>query len=329
MQAHSDAGKRAALSRKSREVVPMHRSSAQSARRMTRAMLALVVASACAAALTPAQAQAGRAAHDEGRRLLRIGDAAKAEKQFERAIKLEPGVGAYHLGLGQAVGIQAGTASVVRQPFMARRIKAEFEKAVALDPSLLDARDGLIQFHLMAPGFMGGNPAEAQAQQREIAKRDAVRGHMAQAGIAWHEKDTVATERALRAAIAAAPDSAGPVIMLAGRQAGWNRITDAFATYDAFLARRPEHAGARYNYGRLAVITEQNLPRAERYFRELTDDSVWSTTNWTLSRAAVYARLGDALRLQGKSADARGAYQAALEIDKDFQLAKDGLKALN
>lgn len=274
-------------------------------------------------------AQAGREAYERGLQYLQQNDGAKAEREFERAIKLEKGVGVYHMRLAQAIGVQASEASVVRQPFMARRIKAEFERALALDPELIDARDGLIQFHLMAPGVMGGNPAQAREQQREIAKRNAVRGHQAQANIAWHAKDTVATEKALRAAIQAAPDSARPVLLLAARQMSWQRPSDAIATYDAFLARHPTNVAVRYQVARWAVVTQQQLPRAERYLRALAAEDAWEPAQFVPSRALVRARLGDVLRLQGKSADARKEYEAALALDRDLTLARDGLKALN
>lgn len=274
-------------------------------------------------------AQAGRAAFAEGIRLLQSGQATRAEKQFERAIAQEPSVGEYHLWLGRAIGVQAQDASVVRQPFLARRVKAAFEKAVALDPSLLDARDGLIQFHLMAPGVMGGDRDEARRQQREIARRDAMRGHLAQATISWRDRDTVATERSLRAAVAAAPDSVAPVMMLGSRLAAWQRSAEAFAAFDAFLARHPQNAMVRYQFGRLAGLTGERLPDAERHLRAVLIEPDWVPVQWMPSKAVVQARLGDVLRRQGRKEDARSAYQAALAMDKDLAIAKDGLKALN
>jgi tetratricopeptide (TPR) repeat protein len=274
-------------------------------------------------------AQAGRPAFTEGMRLMQAGKFEDAEKRFERAISLERGVGEYHLQLGRAVGAQTPNASVVRQPFMARRIKSEFETAVRLDPSLIDAREGLMQFHLFAPGVMGGDPAEARKQQREIAARNAMRGHMAQAMLSWRDRDTVATERALRAAIAAAPDSAGPALGLAQRQASWGRTAAAFATLDGYLTRHPNHLAARYQFGRLAATTGEQLPRAETYLRAVVADQSWQPSQWLPSRAAAQARLGDVLRKQGKKEDARSAYTAALALDRDLSIAKEGLRALN
>jgi tetratricopeptide (TPR) repeat protein len=275
------------------------------------------------------RAQAGRAAYNEGMRLMQQGKFADAETRFERAIAQEGGVGEYHLQLGRAVGAQAMSASVVRQPFMARRIKSEFETAVRLDPSLLDAREGLMQFHLFAPSVMGGDIAEARRQQQEIARRNAMRGQMALAMLAWRNRDTVGTERALRAAVAAAPDSVGPAVSLAQRQAGWGRSAAAFATLDGYLARHPNNLIARYQYGRLAATTGEQLPRAEGYLRSVIADRSWQPSQWIPSRAAAQARLGDVLRKQGKKEDARAAYTAALALDRDLTIAKEGLRALN
>ncbi len=274
-------------------------------------------------------AQAGRAAYTEGMRFMQTGKFADAEKRFERAISVERGVGEYHLQLGRAVGAQTASASVVRQPFMARRIKSEFETAVRLDPSLLDAREGLMQFHLFAPGMMGGDPAEARKQQREIAARSPMRGHMAQAMLTWRNRDTVGTERALRAAVAAAPDSVGPAVALAQRQASWGRNAAAFTTLEGYLTRRPTDLAARYQFGRLAAMTGEQLPRAETYLRAVIADQSWQPSQWLPSRAAAHGRLGDVLRKQGRKEDARAAYTAALALDRDLTIAKEGLRALN
>ncbi len=277
---------------------------------------------------TQSSAQAGRAAFDEGLRLMRINKADAAEKQFERAIDADPKNGTYHLWLGNAVGQQTTTASTIRQPFMARRVKAEFERAVALDPELLDARDGLIQFYLRAPGFMGGSEAKAREQQREIAKRNVFRGHLSAATVAWVGKDTAGTERALRAAITAAPDSARTVVSLAQSQANWGRIPAAFTTLDEFLTRRPAEIAVRFQIGRLAAVSGQQLERGEKMLRGLIAEPEWEATNLRPSRAAVHYRLGMILEKSGKKPDAKASYERALALDPQLKPAKDALAAL-
>lgn len=291
-------------------------------------MRVLLVVILCLFTAGNASAQAGQKFLDEGIRLMRDGKPDKAESQFEKAVAADPKVGLYHMWLGNAVGQQASTASTIKQPFMARRIKAEFEKAIELDPSLLDARDGLIQFYLQAPGFMGGSPAKAREQQREIAKRDAVRGHLSAATIAWHGRDTVTTERELKAAVAAAPDSVNPVIGLAQRQAAWGRTSAAFATLNGFLARHPTDIAVRFQWGRLAAATGTELARGETMLRALLAEPDWVVERSRPSKAAVHYRLGMILEKSGKKPEAKASYQTAVTLDPQLKVAKDALAAL-
>lgn len=292
--------------------------------------LLFVVALLLPSSVIRPQSAAGAGARDfeAGRAHMRASQPDRAERSFERAVEKEPRNGLYHLWLGNAVGMQASNASVVRQPFMARRIKSEFERAVQLDPELLDARDGLIQFYLMAPAVMGGDVGKAREQQREIARLDPVRGHIAAANIAWRGRDTVATERSLRAASAAAPDSLAPAAALAGRLLNWKRNTDAFGVWDSFLARQPQSITGRYQFARVAAVTGERLPDGERHLRAILAIENWPENNWTPGKAAAYARLGDILRHQRRRDESRAAYERALALDANLQIAKDGLKAL-
>lgn len=276
----------------------------------------------------PAAGQAGRAAFEEGVRLMRSGDPSGAEKQFERAIAAERGVADYHYWLARAVGQQAATANRLRQPLLARRARAAFERAVELDPDHLDAREGLVVFFTQAPGIMGGSKEKARQQVQEIARRNTLRGHQAEALVAWSQRDTTATERALRAAMAAAPDSAGPVIQLSQRQSGWGRTAAAFATLDAFLARHPGDVGARYQLGRLAAVSGEHLSRGELALRDLLAGPEWTPAPTRPTRATVHFRLGQVLERAGRPAEARSAYEAALSLDPGLTQARNALASL-
>ena len=273
-------------------------------------------------------AQAGKASFDAGMRLMRENKPDKAEKEFERAVAADDRNAVYHHWLANAVGQQAQNANPIRQGLMARRIRNEWERAVALDPNFLDARDALITFYLQAPGFMGGSPEKARAQQREISSRNVIRGHFAMASIAAFEKDTAGVERALRAAITAAPDSVRYVIALAQRQQSWNRIPAAFATLDEALKKHPTDVALRFQIGRLAASTGQQLPRGEQMLRALTTEPEWTIENSRPSRAAVHYRLGMTLEKQAKKPEARAQYERAIALDPQLKVAKDALAAL-
>jgi len=287
-----------------------------------RSLLALVLGA------TVAHAQPDRAAYAEGMRALRANDAPTAVGRFERAIALNDRVGEYHLRLGLALGQEAFSANPVRQAFIARRVKQSFERAVELDPSLVEAREGLLFFYAFAPSVMGGSPEKAREQQRELLRRDPMRGHMATATLALRDKDTVSTERALRQAMAAAPDSAQPVVTLAQRQQAWGRAAAAFATLDAFLARRPDDVAARIQYGRLAGATGQQLARGERLLREVLTAPAWEVNQYRPSQASVHYRLGVVLAKAGKRSEARAAYEAALRLDPKLKSAREALSQL-
>jgi tetratricopeptide (TPR) repeat protein len=123
----------------------------------------------------------------------------EAADAFERAAKQQQGSAVYHFWLGQAYGAQAQQANVLRQPSLARRTKQEFERAVQLDPDYLDARAGLMQFYLLAPGLMGGSVDKAREQAAEVRRRDPYRGAFLAASIAQRQKDVAGAMREYQA----------------------------------------------------------------------------------------------------------------------------------
>src|SRR5258706_9022225 len=122
-------------------------------------------------ALQKADDRDAAAAYYLGRIAAFDNDGEEAIRQLERAVDLEDGNALYHAWLGNAVRDEAMHAGALKMPFMARRLRKEWERAVQLDPGQLDARLGLVMFHAMAPGIMGGNKDIAREQVAEIGKR--------------------------------------------------------------------------------------------------------------------------------------------------------------
>lgn len=91
------------------------------------------------------------------------------EERIEEAIKLsEQCVSAHakdancHVALGSARGAKAMNGGMLAAASLAGKIRDSFKKAVELDPRHADARFSLLQFYLMAPGFMGGGADKAE-----------------------------------------------------------------------------------------------------------------------------------------------------------------------
>ena len=95
-----------------------------------------------------------------------------AVRMAEKAVALDPQNSAYHLWLGRAMGRKAEDANPLTAFGLARKVKTEFERAVALDANNLPARSDLSDFYLEAPGFLGGDKSKAKLQADYIAKHD-------------------------------------------------------------------------------------------------------------------------------------------------------------
>lgn len=245
---------------------------------------------------------------------------------FEKAVKRDDKNALYHFWLGSAVGDEAQHASKLRQPFLARRVKAEFERAVQLDPTMLDARFGLVDFYTMAPGFMGGSMEKAKEQAAEIVKLNPMRGHLAGARIAEREKDLAAAEREFQAAVTAAPDGAQAYYSLASfyrRQTKWDQ---AFATYERLMKAKPDDIVAHLGWGAVSALSGKSYDRGERELKFFLANAPKDMIIQNMSGA--HFRLGQIYEKTARRDQARAEYAEALKINPQNQDAKKALDAL-
>lgn len=262
----------------------------------------------------------------DGRALIglrRIDDGVAA---LETAAKLAPQRSDVMLALGRAYARAAQDANVFRMPGLARRARESWDKAVALDPGNLDAREDLVGFHMMAPGLLGGSADEAGKHAAEIEKRDAARGAIARATIAQGSKDLAGAEKILREALAkrTADDKLRRALgLLLQTEQKW---TDAFALYDAMLAAKPDAWDVLYQVGRAAALSGQNLDRGAaalaRYLGHLPAPDEPAVAN-------AHYRLGMIRAQQNDKAAAKSEYEAALKLDPTLKEAKTALDKLS
>jgi len=132
-----------------------------------------------------------------------------AEEYFLKSVELDPNNAQYHYMLGANYGSQAQEASIFSQLSLASSCKEEFEKAVELDPSHLDARVSLIQYLIQAPGIAGGSIYDARTQTKELEKYDKYLSQIMIAGIECEEENFANAEKAYLSAEAADPSRIG------------------------------------------------------------------------------------------------------------------------
>lgn len=244
---------------------------------------------------------------------------------LEKAAVLAPRQSPVQLWLARAYGQAAQRASVFKMPGLAKKAKAAWDKAVALDPNNLDARNDLVQYYLIAPGFLGGSVEKAKEQAAEIKKRDALRGAQAFATIHMNQKDFAAAERELKEAIQKAPADPRPRVVLASIYQGQEKWDAAFETLEAALKADPDNWDALYQVGRTAALSGKRLDRGEeclkRYLTHIPSEDQAPLAN-------THFRLGMIYEKKANKALARAEYQAALKLDPDLKDAKEALAKL-
>ena len=274
-----------------------------------------------------AQPRSHEAAYWLGKALMAENKAGDAEDWFDKAAQLDPRSSEYHLWLARAIGVQAQNANVVKQPFLARRIKAAVDKSIALGPDNIDAREMRWQFYSFAPGIMGGGDDKARAEAAEIMRRNRYRGQLIVLSAARRSKDQTGVEPAFKTLVADFPDSIGPVSSYSSWMVDKARTAEAFALIDAFQKRRPSDPVALYQVGRLAAVTGEQLNRGEAaLWKYLTSAPPPSVSVPTLSNA--HFRIGNIQEKRGDKAAARAEYELAIKLDGRNEAAKRALAAL-
>ena len=159
-------------------------------------------AKAILAPLVAAEPSNAEASYYLGMVLLRSGGAESLESSREMlgsAVKLEPRNAAY---LADYAGVCLLLADRDSSLSLALEGRDAMNRAIAGNPSDLDAREGLMEFYATAPWPIG-DADKAMEQAAEIAKRDAKRGMAAYQDIAQIFGKAGRRDRALAASQAA------------------------------------------------------------------------------------------------------------------------------
>lgn len=226
-----------------------------------------------------------------GRLALQRDDADAAVAYLQKAALLKPDDSRFHQRLGDAYGRAAQKAGMFSKLGLAAKCKAEYDKAVELDPSNIDARFSLMGYYQQAPGIAGGSMEKAHEQAEAIKQLDASRGRAALAGLYVTEK----------------------------------KYAEAFAEFEAVLKTKPNDYAALFQTGRIAALSGERLEQGLAALRQCLAQP---TPEGQPPYAAVHWRIGNILEKQGDQPGARAAYEEALKADPKFAQASESLKKL-
>ena len=137
-------------------------------------------------------------------------------KMMTPVVAQKPNNAEYHIILADAYGQKAGSesAGMFEKMRCGRTMKKEGDLALSLDPKNVDALQGMIEFHLQAPGIVGGDKKKAYEYAERLAAIDPVKGNFKKAEIATQEKHDDQIEAFYQKALAANPKSYDAVVQL-------------------------------------------------------------------------------------------------------------------
>jgi tetratricopeptide (TPR) repeat protein len=254
-----------------------------------------------------------------------VNDWDRAISACEKAVKLAPDIGEYHLWLGRAYGEKADTSSFLTAAGLAKRVRNEFERAVALDPKNAISRTDLAEFYMEAPGIVGGGQDKARAQAAELAKVDAAKAHWIRGRIAEKNKDVAAAEREYRSAIDASHGAASAWLNLALFYRNMKHFDDMQDALKRAATAPIDRADVLVDAASTLLRSNRDLPFAV----QLVQRYLASPTVEQAPPFKAHYLLGNILEKQGDKQGAAKEYQMALAQAKDFGRAREALDRVN
>jgi len=263
---------------------------------------------------------------DQGRAAMARNDADAAAAVLEKAVAQNPKSAEAHYLLGSAYGSQAQKASMFSQASLASKTRDEFEQAVALDPNLIDARFGLVQFYTLAPGIMGGSYDKASAQVVEIRKRDPLMAHRAAAFIHSNQKKLDLARKEYFDEVRELPQSPRAHLDLGAFELAQKNYSAARDEFDAALKLDPTYMPGYFRVGQLAALSGTAYPRGEESLRKYLS---YSPKPGEPSIARAHYWLGQIFEKQGRKAEARASFSASLKMSPGQKDVAEALKRVS
>jgi tetratricopeptide (TPR) repeat protein len=252
------------------------------------------------------------------------GDNDAAIKILEKTIVQYPNSAEAHFYLSTAYGSKGQEVGLLRGAGYAPKAKAELEKAVALNPKYVEARFGLAEFYAVAPGIVGGSYDKAFAQAREIKVLDPVVSHRAYAFIYTQQKKLDLAKKEFVEAIREQPNSAKAHTYLGQYLENVeNNYPAASGEFEAALKLDGNAMAAWYHLGKTAALANTNLSRGEEALKKYV---AYTPKESEPPLASAHYYLGLVYEKQGKKAEAKQSFQAALKLNPTHKQAAEALK---
>lgn len=283
------------------------------------AVFLILIASSTLAATDVESIAAGRAALDRG-------DLDQAIAHLEKAVALKPANSEAHYYLGDAYGRKAQKAGAFSGMSLVNKAKAEWLRAVELNPNSVNARLALIAFYIAAPGIVGGSEAKALEQAAEVKKRDALDGHRAYARIYTLQKKLDLAVKEMAEAVREQPQSAKAHYFLGNALLNQKDWDGSLREYQTALSIDAAYMPAYFRLGQRSAQSESDYARGEESIRKYLG---YRPADDEPRLASAWYWLGMIQEKQGKKAAARESYINAQKLQPDLKDLAEALKRVS
>lgn len=262
-----------------------------------------------------------------GRSFYELRDYARSISSFERATAIEATNSEFHDWLGKACGRKAEESSgfsAFSALSLARRTHREFETAVQLDRTNLEAQRDLIRFLLNAPGILGGGEDRALQQIADLALVDSTEGDLARAEFFAVKKDFDRANQQYQEILQSKPKRLGICLEAADYYGDRRDATGMQRAVDAASTLAPNDRLLEYYRGVALVLAKQEVPNAEKDLRAYIDNVPDSSE--VPSHASAHGWLGRMYEDQKLNERAAAEYKAAIALNPRDKDLRDDLK---
>jgi tetratricopeptide (TPR) repeat protein len=246
-----------------------------------------------------------------------------AADYFEEATEANDKVADYFLWLGDTYGTIAKDANMVRQGFLAPKMKSAWETAIGLDSKNISARQSLVEYYTQAPGFMGGSFEKAKEVANQIIKLSPATGHRVMGNIYVREKNIAAAEKEFITMTKIEPNLRTALANFYNSQQQYDK---AFALIEQMMKDNPNDILVVYQYGRASALSGKNLDKGEECLRKYL---AYTPSQFEPSLAGANMRLAQVYEKRGNKVEAKKLFETALKLDNSLKEAKEGLERVS
>jgi predicted Zn-dependent protease len=258
-----------------------------------------------------------------GRCYYELGDFPRAIASFERGVELSPNDSVSHDWLGRAYGRRAEEEVFFTAYSLARKTRHEFETAVMLNPSDLEAQRDLIRFDMNAPSVVGGGDDKALHEIDDLAQIDPTQSDLARAEFFSTKKRYDEADQ-LYLKILLGAKSVGVCLEAADYYRDRGDAAHMSAAVAAAAKLDPNDRRLGYYRGVADVMSGQRAAEAEQLLRAYLSSTPENSE--MPPHASALEWLGALYEKEGRNSEAAQEYKACLDLDPRDRNARDGLR---